>query len=458
MVFVSKSTGKRSPHHHRDRFKTSRQLNKKYRKHSRNDSEGKHPENKKSDAYRKRRDSSSDSYRKDTNSSTESKHHKHSKKHKKKKKSKRKHSKRDMSESKSLINEIAQNVLIGKNFDKDVNNNSYTPPLPQVDKFTFNPPLPPSEDEKEKVQEPKSIEEEVQKKKKSVLDLPMPPIIIPQTGTIVSSLSKHKHDDHNWEKKFTQSFYPLHNNSNEHKEEMKNHLKTNSIILTPGYSITPEPIRRLRPRPTIIGNYLRQNFFQGTNEKDFVILEQIGEGTYGKVYKAMNIVNGKIVAMKLTRMENEHQGFPITSLREIKNLQILKHPNIVKLDDVVFTLGKNRAYLVFEFMNHDLLGLMNNLDMIFSEETIYHIISQVLEGLKYCHEKQIIHRDLKPSNILLNNQGIVKLADFGLSRCWIPDRPYTNKVISLWYRPIELLLGEEHYKPAVDVWSVGCIM
>jgi hypothetical protein len=346
----------------------------------------------------------------------------------------------------------------------------------QLKRAHLFPPLPPPQSETSKIPEPS---EETKKKKLGVLDLPMPPIIIAQTSsrlsssssttTLSSGSSKHKSDmlapiiqDHFWEAKFSQTFHPLNNGSNEHQEEMKIHLKTNSVILTPGTSVTPEPVKRSRPRPTIIGKNSQQmytrNVYQNTNEKDFAILEQIGEGTYGKVYKAMNIVNGKIVAMKLTRMENEHQGFPITSLREIKNLQVLKHPNIVELDDVVFSLGKNRAYLVFEFMNHDLLGLMNNLEMKFSEETIYHIISQVLEGLKYCHENQIIHRDLKPSNILLNNHGVVKLADFGLSRCWIPDRPYTNKVISLWYRPIELLLGEEQYKPAIDVWSIGCIM
>ncbi len=122
----------------------------------------------------------------------------------------------------------------------------------------------------------------------------------------------------------------------------------------------------------------------------------------------------KIVAMKMIRMENENQGFPITCLREIKNLKHLNHPNVIELQDITFDPSKNRTYLIFEFMDHDLLGLINNFEMTLSETNIFHIIYQVLEGLKFCHEHNIIHRDLKASNILLNNNGSVKLAGNGL--------------------------------------------
>lgn len=199
----------------------------------------------------------------------------------------------------------------------------------------------------------------------------------------------------------------------DHAEEMKIHLKINtSILLTPSDSITPEPITKPHNRrPTVIGKQkILKTEFPNYDINKFKIIEQVGEGTYGKVYKAVNTVDKNIVAMKLIRMENEHQGFPITCLREIKNLKVLKHQNIIELRDVVFNVAKFQTYLVFEFMNHDLLGLMNNPEMSFNEGNVYQIISQVIKGLKFCHAKQIIHRDLKSSNILLNNEGVVKLA------------------------------------------------
>jgi CTD kinase subunit alpha len=84
---------------------------------------------------------------------------------------------------------------------------------------------------------------------------------------------------------------------------------------------------------------------------------------------------------------------------------------------------------------------------------------QMLQGLSYLHFKGIIHRDLKASNILVNSQGQLKLADFGLARFYNKRRKvdYTNRVITLWYRPPELLFGATVYGPEVDMWSAGCI-
>jgi serine/threonine protein kinase len=83
----------------------------------------------------------------------------------------------------------------------------------------------------------------------------------------------------------------------------------------------------------------------------------------------------------------------------------------------------------------------------------------LLQGLAHCHDQGILHRDLKSSNLLLDVAGRLKIADFGLARIYHAEenRAYTNKVITLWYRPPELLLGNEHYGPEIDMWSAGCI-
>ncbi|XP_033826344.1 cyclin-dependent kinase 12 isoform X2 [Periophthalmus magnuspinnatus] len=200
----------------------------------------------------------------------------------------------------------------------------------------------------------------------------------------------------------------------------------------------------------------------------FDIIGIIGEGTYGQVYKAKDKDTGELVALKKVRLDNEKEGFPITAIREIKILRQLKHRSVVNMKEIVtdkqdaldFKKDKGAFYLVFEYMDHDLMGLLESGLVQFSHEHIRSFMRQLMEGLDYCHKNNFLHRDIKCSNILLNNRGQIKLADFGLARLYSSEesRPYTNKVITLWYRPPELLLGEERYSPAIDVWSCGCIL
>uniref|UniRef100_A0A8C4YT07 Cyclin-dependent kinase 12 n=1 Tax=Gadus morhua TaxID=8049 RepID=A0A8C4YT07_GADMO len=200
----------------------------------------------------------------------------------------------------------------------------------------------------------------------------------------------------------------------------------------------------------------------------FDIIGIIGEGTYGQVYKAKDKDTGELVALKKVRLDNEKEGFPITAIREIKILRQLNHRSVVNMKEIVtdkqdaldFKKDKGAFYLVFEYMDHDLMGLLESGLVQFSQEHVRSFMRQLMEGLDYCHKKNFLHRDIKCSNILLNNSGQIKLADFGLARLYNSEesRPYTNKVITLWYRPPELLLGEERYGPAIDVWSCGCIL
>ncbi|KAF9075768.1 Pkinase-domain-containing protein [Rhodocollybia butyracea] len=190
----------------------------------------------------------------------------------------------------------------------------------------------------------------------------------------------------------------------------------------------------------------------------YSIVSQVGEGTFGKVYKACNAITKVHVALKRIRMESERDGFPVTAMREIKLLQSLRHDNVVRLYEMMVSSGN--VYMVFEYLEHDLTGVLSQTQFQFSAAHLKSLCHQMFRGLAYLHHKGVIHRDIKGSNILINNHGELKLADFGLARFYQKRRraDYTNRVITLWYRPPELLFGATVYGPEVDIWSAGCIM
>lgn len=198
-------------------------------------------------------------------------------------------------------------------------------------------------------------------------------------------------------------------------------------------------------------------------------LECIGSGTYGTVYRSKDKKTGKSYALKRVILHHEKaDGFPITSMREIRVLRSLQHRNIVKLRDVVVGAGREDVFLVFEYCEHDMSTLMRQFrtnryepnNRMFSPGALKRLMLGLSEGLHFLHSRTIVHRDLKMANLLYTSRGIIKIADFGMAR-WMPQPIHlanlSPKVMTLWYRAPEMLLGADTYTRAVDLWSLGCI-
>ncbi|MED6213911.1 hypothetical protein PIB30_098032 [Stylosanthes scabra] len=192
----------------------------------------------------------------------------------------------------------------------------------------------------------------------------------------------------------------------------------------------------------------------------FEKLAKIGQGTYSNVYKARDLLSGKIVALKKVRFDNLEPESVKFMAREILVLRKLDHPNVVKLEGLVTSRMSCSLYLVFEYMEHDLAGLAAAQGVKFTEPQVKCFMKQLLSGLEHCHSRGVLHRDIKGSNLLIDNEGILKIADFGLATFFDPNKKQalTSRVVTLWYRPPELLLGATFYGVGVDLWSAGCIL
>jgi cyclin-dependent kinase 2 len=187
-------------------------------------------------------------------------------------------------------------------------------------------------------------------------------------------------------------------------------------------------------------------------------VEKIGEGTYGVVYKARNIRDDGMVALKRIRLDQDEEGVPSTAIREISLLKELRHENVVSLLEVIHQ--ETKLYLVFEYLDLDLKKHMDSSPHISNDRMVIKgYVYQLCAGIAFCHAHRVLHRDLKPQNLLIDKStNKLKLADFGLARAFgIPVRAYTHEVVTLWYRAPEILLGVRHYSTPVDVWSIGCI-
>lgn len=181
-------------------------------------------------------------------------------------------------------------------------------------------------------------------------------------------------------------------------------------------------------------------------------IKQVGEGAFGQVYKSRRVSSGEVVAIKRMPVDRE-TGFPFTAIREIKLCKSMSSKHIVRLDEIIFEDGF--IFIVLEYMPYDLTGLLASGVKLGTDQT-RSITAQLIEAVKSMHDLGLVHRDVKPSNILIDRCGLLKLADFGLTR--EVSGVMTNRVCTLWYRAPELLLGETSYGFKVDAWSIGCIM
>lgn len=212
----------------------------------------------------------------------------------------------------------------------------------------------------------------------------------------------------------------------------------------------------------------------------YSIIEKLGQGTFGVVQKAKSKRTNQLVAIKQLINHSAKEGFPITALREITILKQLNHKNILKINEIIhedpkvtnssdLVTQRGCFYTVSPYMSSDLVGLLENPNVNIELNQVKCLMKQLFTGIQYIHEQKFLHRDIKAANILIDFDGILKIADFGLARTYhgdIPkrnsgpgggERSYTGLVVTRWYRPPELLLGERKYTTAVDLWGIGCV-
>jgi len=196
----------------------------------------------------------------------------------------------------------------------------------------------------------------------------------------------------------------------------------------------------------------------------YQVLEKIGSGTFGSVYKCVDIKTDEVVAIKKMKKvyESAEDAYNVREVRILKQMGELRHPNIVQTRRIQFENGT--LYIVFEHLDMNLTEFMKEKlrkeSRKLREEEVRIIMKQVLLAIDFMHMRGFLHRDIKPENFIINRSTLeVKMIDFGTSREVNNTRPpYTAYVSTRWYRAPECALRTYYYGPQSDIFAIGCVM
>mmetsp|Transcript_2845 Transcript_2845/g.4098 ORF Transcript_2845/g.4098 Transcript_2845/m.4098 type:complete len:487 (+) Transcript_2845:84-1544(+) len=193
------------------------------------------------------------------------------------------------------------------------------------------------------------------------------------------------------------------------------------------------------------------------------IIEIIGEGGFGVVAKAVDSHSGRVVAIKKICDVFKDTRRARLVYREFTILKHFNHPHVISLIDVIVPYSKELfqdIYFVMDLLVTDLHQVIYSQERQLSMEVIKYYMICLFLALQHVHQANVLHCDLKPNNLLLTEEGILKISDFGLARGVDIDNPVLSNVeiCSRWYRPPELLLASSRASPSIDIWSAGCIM
>ncbi|VDK77885.1 unnamed protein product [Litomosoides sigmodontis] len=184
----------------------------------------------------------------------------------------------------------------------------------------------------------------------------------------------------------------------------------------------------------------------------------IGKGHFAVVKLASHVFTGEKVAVKVIDKTKFDSSMASHLIKEVRCMKLVRHPNIVRLYEVIDT--QTKLFLILELGDYDMYDFITkHADKGCPENEAQQYFCQIIKAIDYCHQLHVVHRDLKPENVVFFERlGMVKLTDFGFSNKFVPGEQLETACGSLAYSAPEILLGDAYDAPAVDVWSLGVIL